>query len=151
MRARTFPGHSPRRSAVFTIAIDGTSRGDASSSGGRLGMRRYPDVVAAASRRHARSRDPDSLHRRFKFRRRLLREQARASTQSQRRRFPGRPPSRRNRRFPEAIAKKRRLRKSRTSICRNTSRVGKRGHVIRPRSGRILLNFQHKLAYYYII
>jgi len=50
----------------------------------------YLNVVAAASRRHARS-----FRRHFKFRRRLLREQARASTQSRRRRFPGRSPSRR--------------------------------------------------------
>lgn len=116
-------GHSPSQSPTRYSRLR-RSRSAASKIRvviGILACATIPDVVvaAAASRRHARSRSRSgSLHRRFKFRRRLLREQARASTQSRRRRFLGRPPSRR-RRNAGSDCETRRLRKSRTSDCRN--------------------------------
>lgn len=84
---------------IATLAIDDVE-----------GTHRHRRLARAATpmsslRRHARLRSRSgSLHRRFKFRRQLLREQARASTQSRRRRFPGRPPSRRRR---NAVSRKR--------------------------------------------
>lgn len=62
--------------------------------------------------------------RRFKFSRRLLREQARASTQSRRRRFPGRSPSRRRRN----AASRKRLQNAKATEITNI-RMQKRSRV----------------------